>query len=667
LIFLWDKKDAVNVVHYDGWRFDCVLEARGKADHDAEGRMVFSGGAFVAPEAEKRLLEACRLSDELGVEAVVRPASLSVTGPARIISFSSNASSRNFTLGQAEDKLVLRLRTSQSDENGTNPEITLGPLKEGVDHHVIVSYQPGRLRYYLNGKLERDFEDLKGDLQNWSEHTLIFGDEADGERLWSGALDGVAIFNRAIDEKEAAQRYELSKNRRASESAGEKRMAEAKKGESNPTSETAKSLTDLVARSSSAKPQESEASDWPQWRGPNRNGLSPESFNWPQGWPPRQLWSYEAGEGSSSPIMVEGLVYLTGWKAGTKPGFGEDVLHCLEAETGKVVWTREYPGRWQGRLRVGDEDAYGGPISTPTHDPADKAIYLMGVDGDLRRVDPSRQGEVVWHVNLHERFKISQRPSFGRAPNLRDFGQTCSPLIVGDWVIVEANAAEGMVMALDKATGKTRWNSEWKGPAGHSGGPVTLEVEEIPCLVSLGLDHAVVMRLDAGNEGKTVATIPWRADFGCNIPTPAVLGNRIIISSGQNVRKTSLFEISLNGAKQIWESRSAAVVSSPLISGDSVYIIENKMFCLDLNTGKSLWAGGRFVDGSCVADPAGRVLVWGAGNLALLDAQAGEYAPLFEQGKLSRTECYPGVAFSRGLIVCKDRAGRSYCFSVRNP
>ena len=105
----------------------------------------------------------------------------------------------------------------------------------------------------------------------------------------------------------------------------------------------------------------SGAADWPHWRGPTRDGKSPEDSGWEKGaWPPNQtLWSGDFGVGSSSPVVVGGRLYLTGWSD------GNDTVHCVEAATGKPLWKQSYACPQRGRHATGDEGLYAGPISTP--------------------------------------------------------------------------------------------------------------------------------------------------------------------------------------------------------------------------------------------------------------------------------------------------------------
>jgi hypothetical protein len=124
------------------------------------------------------------------------------------VTYSNTAGERNFTLGQQDDKLIFRLRTTKTNLNGVAPEVELGRLSAEGPKHVAVTYRPGELLYYGDGKLLHRDQRIQGDFSNWSEQQLLFGDEFNGERKWAGTLEGVAIFNRALSPDEVRQDFE---------------------------------------------------------------------------------------------------------------------------------------------------------------------------------------------------------------------------------------------------------------------------------------------------------------------------------------------------------------------------------------------------------------------------------------------------------------------------
>ena len=180
----------------------------------ADQSMNLAQGAFLAEGADRRVLNACRATGELTIEAVLRPANLRQGGPGRIISFSRDASHRNFTLGQEGDHLVLRLRTPQTGRNGVEPELTLCTLgAAGRLTHVIVTYSKGQVACFRDGKNVFESREVTGDFSNWEPCYLLFGDEWTGERDWAGTLEGIALYNRALPPHEAIQHMDAYRPR----------------------------------------------------------------------------------------------------------------------------------------------------------------------------------------------------------------------------------------------------------------------------------------------------------------------------------------------------------------------------------------------------------------------------------------------------------------------
>ncbi|QDU47896.1 LamG-like jellyroll fold domain-containing protein [Gimesia panareensis] len=178
------------------------LQPRGRAQYNHDGAMVLGGGAFLVEDADESLQRACQKTKQLTIEAVIRTDHLNQSGPARIVTFSQNAGSRNFTLGQDRDKLVLRLRTPQTGTNGVNPELKLCTIRPQQQMHFAVTFRPGEIKAYVDGKQVYRENKIHSDLSNWGPQHLLFGDEFDGHRNWSGTLEGVALYNRALSADE---------------------------------------------------------------------------------------------------------------------------------------------------------------------------------------------------------------------------------------------------------------------------------------------------------------------------------------------------------------------------------------------------------------------------------------------------------------------------------
>jgi outer membrane protein assembly factor BamB len=262
------------------------------------------------------------------------------------------------------------------------------------------------------------------------------------------------------------------------------------------------------------------------------------------------------------------------------------------------------------------------------------------------------------------------RPRVGRSGR-RDYGYTSSPLVWGDWLLVEVGSpTHGNTLAFDKRSGKRVWASQSKDHAGHTGGLAPITVEGVPCAAVFTFSHLLVLRLDPGSEGKTVAEYPWVTDFANSIATPAVHENHVLITAGYNHDTICKLRITLRGAEKLWEVDQSSKVCSPVIHNGHVYWAWHQLHCLDLATGQVKWKGENVLGdpGSCIVTRDGRIILWaGRGDLVLAetaDRSPARYTQLARQAGIFQTDAWPHVVLSGGRLFCKDRDGNLKCFAV---
>ena len=405
------------------------------------------------------------------------------------------------------------------------------------------------------------------------------------------------------------------------------------------------------------------AADWPHWRGPNRTGITDEPSGWTgDAWlADKPAWTAKVGEGASSPLVVGDRVFTLGWED------GKDMLRCLGAKDGKQLWSQSYKSARYGRFRTGDEGLYSGPSSTPEYDPATGFLYTLSTDGDLICWDTNADGKTLWSRNLYDDYKAARRPKLTPAPQ-RDYGYTSSPIIHRDWLLVEVGSTKsGSVIAFDKKTGKEVWASELKEEAGHTGGMSPMTVEGVPCVAVLTQRTLAVIRLDAGKEGKTVATFPWVTDFANTIAGPAVEGDSVVIAAGYNHNAMCKVTFTLSDAKEVWRKKFPSKVCTPVIHDGSVYVAWQRIRCIDWKTGDLKWEGGAVGDpGSCVVTSDGRLVVYGlSGKLVLVEGATrspNAYKELAAKDKLFKSQAWPHVALAGGRVYCRDREGNMAVF-----
>ena len=245
------------------------------------------------------------------------------------------------------------------------------------------------------------------------------------------------------------------------------------------------------------------ADDWPQWRGPRRDGLSQETgllLEWPASGPPLAWKASGAGDGFSSLAVAGGAVFTMG-----AHGNVESVL-ALDAASGRLRWKTPYGARF----RNGEGD---GPRGTPTVD-GDR-LYVLGASGDLSCLDAAT-GRIVWTQNLLQ--KLGGR-------NIR-WGLSESPLVAGDRVLVNAGARDASIVAFDKRDGSVLWKSQ-SDEAGYASA-VAAEVGGIAQAIYFTGERALGLRRDDG-------ALLWEyrrvANGTANIATPIVRDASVFLSS----------------------------------------------------------------------------------------------------------------------------------------
>ncbi|MFT5527481.1 MAG: outer membrane protein assembly factor BamB, partial [Pirellulaceae bacterium] len=269
---------------------------------------------------------------------------------------------------------------------------------------------------------------------------------------------------------------------------------------------------------------QSLASDWGQWRGPNRDGhVSAES--WPDSLESLQpTWSKTFGPSYSGPVVVGDHVFTTETKDKKY-----EVTYALNRKDGKQSWSKQ----WEGAMSVPFFAWSNGSWirSTPTLD--DGKIYVAGMRDLLVCMDAA-SGEEVWRLDFVKQFSTP----------LPAFGLVCSPLIVGDDLYVQAGAA---VVKLNKKTGEVQWRgmSDEGGMYGSAfSSPVFASIGGVNQLVVQ--TRTTLAGLDPAN-GKTLWSEDIPAFRGMNILTPTVIDNKVFTSSYGG--KTFMFEVNNKDSK----------------------------------------------------------------------------------------------------------------------
>jgi outer membrane protein assembly factor BamB len=395
------------------------------------------------------------------------------------------------------------------------------------------------------------------------------------------------------------------------------------------------------------------AADWPQWRGPQRNGISQETGllkEWPKDGP-KQLWQVtDVGDGYSTPAVVGDRLYLLSNK-----GADDEFVQAREVKDGKQVWSTRL-----GKTGPNTGPQYPGARSTPTVD--GDVLYALGSDGDLACVDTAK-GEVRWHKNL--------RADFGGRPGKWAYAE--SPLIDGDVLVCTPGGAEATIVGLDKKTGGLLWKCAVQGgdEAAYASA-IVVEVGGVRMYVQF-LQKGLV-----GVEAKTGKFL-WRyaqtaEGSPANIPTPVAYHDCVYSAAGKSGGGLVKLKGEKGGvtAEQVYfDKKLPTSIGGVVEVGGALYGTNSPdLICAEFLTGDVKWQDKSIGAGSvCYAD--GCLYIHGEdGQMALVEAtpaayhEKGRFTPP-AQPKRGKTKAWAYPVVANGRLYVRD-LGVLWCYDVKD-
>ena len=328
-------------------------------------------------------------------------------------------------------------------------------------------------------------------------------------------------------------------------------------------------LTGLwVATSWPATAQDSPL-DYPQWRGPGRDG-SAAAFVEPTAWPERlnRNWNIEVGTGYATPIVIGAHVYTF-----TRQD-DDEVVSAIDAATGRVVWSTRYPAPY--RPNAGTQRHGPGPKSTPLF--YDGKLYTLGISGIVSAFDTD-DGTLLW-----------QHPASLVDPL---YATAMSPLADRGAIIFHVGGHDqGALTAFDATTGDVKWRWDGDGPAYAS--PILADMSGSQHIVAVTQKHIV-------GVSPTTGALLWQRPFVSNSTnnsiTPLAYDDSIIVS-GHNLGVTRFRAIQRGGrwvTDTLWDNQDVGLfMSNGVMVEDTFFSLSHtnrgQFFALDAGTGETLWS-----------------------------------------------------------------------------
>ena len=324
----------------------------------------------------------------------------------------------------------------------------------------------------------------------------------------------------------------------------------------------------LLAAATTVLSAQNAGPDWPQWRGPRRDGTL-TSFTAPKVWPDTltQRWTIPVGEGYATPIVVGNRVYQF-----SRQGENE-VMRAIDAATGKVIWEKSYAAPFE--MTSGTRRHGPGPKSTPTY--ADGRLFTLGMSSIITAWDAAT-GKELW-----------RKPS---GPLQPQFHTAMSPLVDGGQMILHIGGdKQGALTAFNPATGAVKW--EWKGDGPAYGSPIIAEIGGARHLMLFSQQNFIGVN---PANGELLWSTPFEARSTTNSITPLVSGNTVVVS-GQG-KPLVAYTIANKGGKWAadlaWENPELSMsFSNGVLVGDALFSMSplnsGQFFWADVKTGKTLW------------------------------------------------------------------------------
>ena len=386
------------------------------------------------------------------------------------------------------------------------------------------------------------------------------------------------------------------------------------------------------------------AADWPQYLGPGGDATSSEKIN--GDWKikaPRTLWRAEVNKGCGSWAIVKGKALVVGNDG------RQDIVRCLDAESGKPVWRFQYPEKLSPNLYE------GGPNTTPTVD--GNRVYTLSKSGVLLCLN-MMDGRPVWRKHLKD--------DFGGKPG--SWGFSASPVVDGDLLYVLPCSKDGAFFALDKMSGEVAWHTRNVQRSGYSA----------PVLANIGGKRAALVFYgrtlvahDLAARGEALFEHRWKTSYDVNASNPHYHDGKVFFASGYGMGY-AVVDVSGPSPRILHRDQDIRMIfQNSVRTGKTITgvfgdkRIDAELIRMDLDTGKILWRK---------AMPGTRASSALIGETFLLLSETGDLVAgkvsdsgFSESGRLNilPRKCWSPFAVSDGKLIARNNNGEAVCLDVR--
>jgi outer membrane protein assembly factor BamB len=391
---------------------------------------------------------------------------------------------------------------------------------------------------------------------------------------------------------------------------------------------------------SSAVRAECQDDDWPQWRGPGRDGVSGQA-QLPRDWLKKELavrWRVPLGEGYATPLVLDDRVYTFGREQTS------EVIQSHDLRSGKVRWRVAYPAKYEAKELKGAHGA--GPRATPiVHD---GRVFAFGINEVLTCVDAS-SGRIRWRVDFPKRFH-TEPPGYGASS---------SPMISGRRILV---AAGQHLFALDYRSGSVIWRAL---DDSFYSSVIDARLANRDLVVAFARYRLLGLN---PQDGRVWWHMSYPSMFGSNIATPVVWRDRVVVSSSsQGTRAVRVSDRrSRVAVSPAWHTKNfKAYLTSPVVHKGHLYGLDEggMLFCLNLENGHTVWSGGNFSDfGTLMLVGDQLLILTGYGELTAVEATPAGYRELGQQ-QVARSATWAPAVVARGCLLIRDKKELT-CFEL---